>query len=154
MLYRQTTTADIHRIIIWRINKMGIATTFEIHLFIRQLQAGFTGHEYIPDICFFPNGPWSPFQLTRRTCYKRNQEQKPRGWWFYEFEEKSNCIHGYKISRRIVHIFFCKKNAFEVHEIQCELATELDYLLVACEDGQIYLWGFETGNYDDLFTTS
>ena len=38
--------------------------------------------------------------------------------------------------------------------IQCELATELDYLLVACEDGQIYLWGFETGNYDDLFTTS
>ena len=35
MLYRQTTTADIYRIIIWRINKMGITTTFEIHLFIR-----------------------------------------------------------------------------------------------------------------------
>jgi len=45
-----------------------------------------------------------------------------------------------------------KKNQIAFMDIKYH--EELEYLLVACEDGQIYLWGFETGNYDDLFTTS
>lgn len=50
--------------------------------------------------------------------------------------------------------FSAKKCILKSTRPKSELDSELEYLLVACEDGQIYLWGFETGNYDDLFTTS
>ena len=50
------------------------------------------------------------------------------------------------------HIFSAHK--LQVIRVEKEPDKELEYLLVACEDGNIYLWGFETGNYDDLFTTT